>query len=100
MNQVLQVLILIIAVFFAHRCFAHVSDRQNRRRSLVQVCWSLNAPDTLKREVPTLLKAGKELGIKRLLLVTWDEEKELDGGVQVVPIWKLLSGHVPVLAEN
>jgi len=33
-----------------------------------------------------LLKAGNELGIKRLLLVTWDEERELDGGVQVVPI--------------
>ncbi len=77
----------------------HVSDRQNRKRSLVQVCWGLNAPDTMKREVPTLLKAGKELGIKRLLLVTWDEEKELDG-VHVVSVWKLLSGYVPILADN
>ncbi|MBP5671470.1 MAG: ATP-binding protein [Victivallales bacterium] len=75
----------------------HVVDRQNRQQSLIQVCWSLNASDTMKREITPLLKAGQELGIQRLLLVTWDEEKKLEGGIQVVPIWKLLSDHVSVL---
>ena len=43
-----------------------------------------------------LLSAGKKLGIKRLLAVTWDEEKELEGGIKVVPVWKLLAGYEPV----
>ena len=50
----------------------------------------------IKRDNVPLLSAGKKLGIKRLLVVTWDEEKELEGGIQVVPIWKLLAGYEPV----
>ena len=74
----------------------HVTDRHSRKRSLIQVCWSLNAAETMKREILPLLKAGRELGIDRLLVVTWDEERQLDGGIQAVPIWKLLAGYEPI----
>ena len=49
-----------------------------------------------KHEIVSFLNAGRELGIKRLLLVTWDEEKELEGGIKVVPVWKLLAGYEPI----
>ena len=75
---------------------SHVTDRQSRKHCLIQVCWSLNAAETMKREIAPLLKAGGELGINRLVAVTWDEEKELDGGIQVVPAWKLLAGYEPI----
>ena len=48
-----------------------------------------------KSEIVSFLNAGKRLGIKRLLLVTWDEEKEIEGGIKVVPVWKLLAGYEP-----
>ena len=50
----------------------------------------------MKREIAPLLKAGGELGINRLLVVTWDEEKTLEGGIQAVPIWKMLAGYEPI----
>ena len=50
----------------------------------------------IKRDNVSLLLVGKKLGIKRFLVVTWDEEKELEGGIQVVPVWKLLAGYEPV----
>ena len=49
-----------------------------------------------KHEIVSFLNAGRELGIKQLLVVTWDEEKEIEGGIKVVPIWKLLAGYEPV----
>ena len=49
-----------------------------------------------KSKIVSFLKACKRLGIKRLLLVTWDEEKEMEGGIKVVPVWKLLAGYEPV----
>ena len=35
-------------------------------------------------------------GIDRLLVVTWDEERTLEGGIQAVPVWKLLAGYEPI----
>ena len=40
----------------------------------------------MKREIAPLLKAGGELGIDRLLVVTWDEERTLESGLQAVPV--------------
>ena len=74
----------------------YVTNKMSRQRCLIQVCWSLNSSDTMKREIIPLLDAGQELGIKQLLVVTWDEEKEIEGGIKVVPIWKLLAGYEPV----
>ena len=74
----------------------YVTNKMSRQHCLIQVCWSLNSSDTMKREIVPLLDAGKKLGIKRLLVVTWNEEKELESGIQVVPVWKLLAGYEPV----
>ncbi len=74
----------------------HVVDRMSRQRCLIQVCWSMNAPETLKREMSALRKGGEELGLDRMLVVTWDEEKTREDGIQVVPVWKLLAGYEPI----
>ncbi|NMA19424.1 MAG: ATP-binding protein [Lentisphaerae bacterium] len=68
----------------------YVYDKLNRRKILIQVTWSLNDPQTSKREITPLLQAGKELGIDKLYIVTWNEEKMLDGDINVIPIWKFL----------
>ena len=51
----------------------------------------------MKREIAPLLKAGGELGIDRRLVVTWDEERTLEDGIQAVPVWKLLAGDEPIV---
>ena len=71
----------------------HAFDRISREKMLIQVSWSLSNEETRTREIEPLLKAGRELRIRRLLIVTWDEEAVLDNGIQVVPIWKFLIGH-------
>ena len=48
--------------------------------------------ETLKREVEALIQAGEELGVKERLIVTWDDEAELDNGISVVPAWRFLLG--------
>jgi len=68
----------------------YVYDKLSRRKVLVQVTWSLNAPETFKREVMPLRQAGQELGIDKLYVVTWDEEKMLEDGISIIPIWKFL----------
>lgn len=42
----------------------------------IQVCRSFVSPGIQVRETAGLLAAGKELGAKELLIITWDEEKE------------------------
>ncbi|MBP5232833.1 MAG: ATP-binding protein [Planctomycetes bacterium] len=72
------------------------TDRRSRRQTLIQASWSMSAADTAKRETTALRKAGQELGIAGQVVVTWDEERELDDGIRMVPIWKLLSGYAPL----
>lgn len=68
----------------------YACDKLNRKKILLQVTWSLNASETYKREIPSLLLAGQELGIDELFVITWDEEKKLESGISVIPIWKFL----------
>ena len=60
----------------------------------VQACYSLNESETTyKREVNALLQLAKRTEVKRMLIVTKDEEKTiLENGIEieVVPIWKWL----------
>lgn len=59
----------------------------------VQVSYSLADPETEKREVDALLKLNKALPMRKLMIITKDEEKEItiDGiTIQVIPIWKWL----------
>src|SRR3989338_2177829 len=60
---------------------------------LLQVCYDLTGPDVEQREVKALLEAGKELGVSNLVILTWNEEREItkDGlTIQVRPLWKWL----------
>ncbi len=43
---------------------------------LIQTCYSLESEKTRNREIRALLKAGKELGCKKLTILTLREAKE------------------------
>jgi len=58
---------------------------------LLQVCWDISNPDTLAREIRGLKSAMSEIGIKKGEIITWDDEKTLDG-IPVIPVWKWLLG--------
>ena len=58
-----------------------------------QVAYSLNDPDTEKREVEALIKLNKVLPMRQLTIITKEEEREIKVGevsIHVVPIWKWL----------
>ncbi len=58
-----------------------------------QVAYSLNDPDTEKREVEALIKLNKVLPMRQLTIITKEEEREIMVGevsIHVVPIWKWL----------
>ncbi len=64
---------------------------------LIQVCYDLTNQETKKREIRSLLKAGKELNCSNLLVITSAyEAKEnvewygMKGEVEFVPLWKWL----------
>ena len=57
---------------------------------LIQVCFDMSDPRTFGREVSALRKAADSLGIRDRYVITWDDETLLQGGIQVLPIWKFL----------
>ncbi len=60
---------------------------------LIQVCANPHHPETEKREILPLLKAGKELKCSKLIIITdYYEEEKLFGRQKVlfVPLWKWL----------
>jgi predicted AAA+ superfamily ATPase len=61
----------------------------------VQVCYSITDVETRKREVSGLLKMSKHLEIKKMMIITKDEEETiLEQGVsiEVIPVWKWMLG--------
>jgi predicted AAA+ superfamily ATPase len=59
----------------------------------VQVCYSMGDVETRKREVGGLLKMRKHLEIKKMLIITKDDEETiLEQGecIEVIPVWKWL----------
>ena len=59
----------------------------------IQACYSLADEDTYKREVGALLQMKKHLDVKKMLIITKDEEKTIvENGVEisVMPVWKWL----------
>lgn len=61
--------------------------------NLVQVCWNLRDEKTKKRELCSLQKAMKELGVENATIITEDgegEEKLNSYTVKTVPLWKWL----------
>ena len=66
---------------------------RNKPVKLIQSCWSLSDPDTIKREIQGLTDAAKNLKCKDLTIVTSEEEDEIKAEnfiIKVVPAWKLL----------
>jgi len=66
---------------------------RGRHRILVQVCESLNEPQTRKRETSALSEAMAELGLKTGTIVTRNETERIHmeaGTIEVVPAWAFL----------
>ncbi|MCD6247559.1 MAG: ATP-binding protein [Candidatus Diapherotrites archaeon] len=62
-------------------------------KQLIQVTYASARDEIGRREIKALLKAGKELKCKNLLVITWDyedEEKIESRKVKFLPIWKWL----------
>ena len=64
-----------------------VTDRATKRRRLVQVAWDMSSPATEQRELAALESARSEIKVNDCTVVTWDDEREVDG-IKVVPAWK------------
>ncbi len=64
-----------------------VQDNATQKRRLVQVTWNMSDRQTFAREMNALMDAMSETGIKDGMIVTWDDEREIDG-IRVVPVWK------------
>jgi predicted AAA+ superfamily ATPase len=62
---------------------------------LIQVCYETVNSDVEQRETKALLEAAKELKVKKLTILTWDEKREIekDGHkIQLKPLWEWLLG--------
>ncbi|MCL2040852.1 MAG: ATP-binding protein [Bacteroidales bacterium] len=62
-------------------------------QTAIQVCYSMNDIETSKREVNALLQFAKRLEIKKMLVITRDEENKItENGIniEIIPVWKFL----------
>jgi predicted AAA+ superfamily ATPase len=61
---------------------------------LIQVCWSLESPATLQRELRGLRAAMADLGCPHGTIVSWQEESALvaDEDISVIPAWRFVLG--------
>jgi uncharacterized protein len=62
-------------------------------RLAVQVCYSLQDAETRKREINALLKMSGRIDVKRMVVITKDEENTLseqEMEIEVIPVWKWL----------
>ncbi|MEO0189985.1 MAG: ATP-binding protein [candidate division WOR-3 bacterium] len=72
-----------------------VVKRGLKASELIQVSFDVINPKAKKREIKALLKAGRELSCKNLIVLTWDyEDREFYNGTEIVylPLWKWLIG--------
>jgi len=61
----------------------------------VQASYSLKDVETRKREIDALIAFSKQVHVKRMLIITKDEEEiisTMDYTIEVLPIWKWLMG--------
>ena len=61
--------------------------------SAIQVSLSLSQSDTREREVRALIKMSQAYPLKKLQIITWEEEdvvEEADLHIEVLPLWKWL----------
>ena len=61
-----------------------------REVNLIQVSWDISGKKTFDRELRGLKDAMEELSISSGRIITWDDEKTLEDGIEVIPVWKWL----------
>ena len=66
----------------------HVYDQLTGRYSLIQVAWDISGDATFRRELSALQEAKAATGIEDCVVVTWDTEADLGGGIRAVPVWQ------------
>ena len=64
-----------------------VQDNVTKKRRLVQVTWGMSNATTFAREMKALREAMTGTGIEDGQIVTWDDEREING-VRILPAWK------------
>jgi predicted AAA+ superfamily ATPase len=72
-----------------------VIKRGIRIEQLIQVCYDIEDEGTKEREIKALIKVGKELMCRDLVVMTWSyegEEKIKGKRVRFIPLWKWLLG--------
>ena len=77
-------------IYFYHKG-VEVDFYVPEKQLAVQVCYSLNDIETQKREINALLKLSQRIDVKKMLIVTKDEETVISENginIEVVPIWK------------
>ncbi|MBI2453121.1 ATP-binding protein [Candidatus Peregrinibacteria bacterium] len=60
---------------------------------LLQVCYESTNQDVQEREIKALVEAGKELNVNKLLVLTWDEKRDIEKSgmtIQFKPLWEWL----------
>jgi len=73
------------------------------QESAIQVSYSLSDKSTEEREIEGLVKFNRVVGLKHLMIVTYDEERviEVKGlTIRVVPVWKWLLGKYDNQGKN
>ena len=66
----------------------------HRIEQLIQVCYDISSPKTMKREIDALIEAAIELKCNNLLLITWDKEEQIEVNnltVNLTPAYKWLN---------
>jgi predicted AAA+ superfamily ATPase len=64
-----------------------------REDQLIQVCYNIEEFNTREREIRSLLKASREIACKKLLVITWDYEDEIEvenRRIEFIPLWRWL----------
>ena len=64
-------------------------------KTAIQVAYSLQDAETLRREAMAMVKASKHIDIEHRLIITRDEADSLEvqgHSIQVLPVWKWVLG--------
>lgn len=74
-----------------------VVKEENKIEQLIQVCYNLEGRETKNREIRALVKAGKELKYKNLIVINAYKEDEeevqwfgIKAKIKFIPLWKWL----------
>lgn len=70
-----------------------IAEGPQGTRHLIQVCERMAAEATRRREIKALAEAMGELGLKEGIIVTRDEQGQVDvesGAIRILPVWRFL----------